>query len=95
MVSAMWKVRLDAVRDAAVRDASDMARQTRQFIAGLDTSERLVLLGLGLIGALYLLLNHFQGRDEGEPANGRFVGLMFVMTAIAAGFGWTISGHNA
>lgn len=95
MILAVWKVRLDAAWSTAARDASEMARQLRQFMASLDTTERMVLIGLALIGALYLLLDQFHGGEDAKPANGRFAGIMFALTAIAAGLGWAISGRNA
>lgn len=95
MIGAIWKVRLDAACSVVARDASDMARQMRHFIASLDTTERMVLIGLALIGAFYLLLDQFHAGDDARPANGRFAGIMFALTAIAAGLGWAISGRNA
>ena len=93
MIPGMWKVRLDAALSAAARDVGDMTRQARVFIASLDTAERLVLIGLALIGALYLLLDQFD--KDTKLANGRFVGILFALTAIATGLGWAISGRSA
>jgi len=95
MIPGMWKLRLDAALSAAARDVGDMTRQARVFIASLDTAERLVLIGLALIGTLYLLLDPFHADKDTKPANGRFVGILFALTAIATGLGWAMSGRSA
>lgn len=76
-------------------ELGDLFRQVKVFVVGLDTAEQMVLLGLMMIGLFYLVLSHFQRRDDTERAGAHFAGLIFVMVAVAAGFGWTVSSHSA
>jgi len=95
MTGENWKARVDSALSGVGRDLDEMVHKAKVFVAGLDTTEKLVLIGLVLIGLFYLLLHHVQSREDGESQGGRFVGLLFVMVAIAAGFGWTVSDHSA
>ena len=95
MTGDNWKARVDSALSGVGRDLNEMVHKAKAFVSGLDTTEKLILLGLVLIGFFYLLLHHFQSREDGEKAGGRFVGLMFVMMAVAAGFGWMMSEHGA
>jgi hypothetical protein len=36
---------------------------------------------------------HFQGGDEDKRAGGGFVGILFMMLAMAAGLGWMASDY--
>jgi hypothetical protein len=91
----IWKARLDSVLSGIGRDLDDMVRQSKLFLERLDSTERIVLLGLMLIGFLFVLLHQFNRSDENQNAVGRFVGLLFAMVTLAAAAGWTIADHTA
>jgi|JI10StandDraft_1071094.scaffolds.fasta_scaffold363747_2 hypothetical protein len=95
MSDVMWKARAESALSGVGRDVNELARQAKAYLAGLDTTERLVLLGLVAIGLFYFVLVYFQRREDEEKAGGHFMGLMFVLVALAAGAGWTISGLSA
>ena len=95
MSTDIWKARLDSALSGMRRDLDDMVRQSRQFLERLDSTERVVLLGLLLIGVLFLLLHHFNSSDDNQNSTGRFVGMLFVMVTVAAGAGWMIADHTA
>lgn len=90
-----WKARIDSALSGIGRDIDEMVRRGRQFVEGLETTERLVLLGLVMIGLFYLMLGHFRGGNEEDKAGGRFIGILFVTVAAAAGLGWMASGYTA
>ena len=91
MLADNWKARIESARSGVGRDLNDMVSQGSRFVEGLDTNGQIVLLSLVLIGLFYLVFGHFQGGDEAERAGGRFVGMMFMMVAMAAGLGWMAS----
>jgi hypothetical protein len=91
MEGHIWKARIDTALANAGRDIGDALRQAKAYISGLDATERLILIGLATIGLFYLLFSHVARRRGGEPAEGRFVGLLFVMVAFAAGIGWMMA----
>lgn len=95
MLAENWKARIESALSGVERDLNDLLAQAGRFVAGLSTTELLVLMGLVLIGMFYLLLGHFRGGDEYERAAGRFVGIMFVMVVMAAGLGWMASAYAA
>lgn len=87
-------VRINSALSDLRHELGALFRQVKAYIVGLDTAEQMVLLGLLMIGLFYLVLNHFQRREDTERAGARFAGLIFVMVAVAAGFGLTVSGHT-
>ncbi len=95
MSTSIWKARLESALSGIERDLDDMVRQAKLFLERLDSTERIVLLGLMLIGFLFVLLHQFKSGDESQNEVVRFVGLMFAMTALAAAAGWTIGGQAA
>ncbi len=95
MNMSIWKARIDSALSGIGRDLDRMAREARQILEGLDSTERIVLLGLMLIGILFLMLHYFRGRGEAEDGVGQFVGVLFMLTALAAGAGWTVAGYTA
>jgi hypothetical protein len=94
MSSVNWKSQMDAALAGVNRDLHSMGRDVKQYIAALDTTERLVLLGLAFIGLFYLLIRHFRNRTEGEQAEQKFAGLLFVIVAFGVGLVWIGSGHR-
>ncbi|MBA4338537.1 hypothetical protein [Hyphomonas sp.] len=95
MLADIGKERIESALSGVGRDLDDMVGQGKRFVEGLDTTEQLVLVGLILIGLFYLVFGHFQGGDPDEKAGGRFVGIMFMMVAMAAGLGWMASDYAA
>jgi hypothetical protein len=95
MLADIGKERIESALSGVGRDLDDMVGQGKRFMEGLDTTEQLVLVGLVLIGLFYLVFGHFQGDDPDEKAGGRFVGIMFMMVAMAAGLGWMASDYAA
>jgi len=95
MLADNWKARIESALSGVGRDLNDLLAHAARFVVGLSTTEQLVLTGLVLIGFLYLMFGHFRGGDEDEKAGGRFVGIMFVMVAMAAGLGWMASASAA
>ncbi len=95
MDGEIWTSRLDSALARAARELADLAGQARRFVAGLDLTEQLVLLGLVMIGLFYLVLTHLQASEDGQKAGGRFAGVLFVLLAVAAGFGWRVSEGTA
>jgi hypothetical protein len=95
MLADIGKERIDSALSGVGRDLNDMVGQGKRFVEGLDTTEQLVLMGLVLIGLFYLVFGHLQGASEDERAGGRFVGIMFMMVAMAAGLGWLASDYAA
>lgn len=93
MLADNWKARIGSALSGAGRDLNDMVSQAIRFVEGLDTNGRIVLLGLVLIGLFYLVSGHFQGGDEDKRAGGRFVGITFIIVAMAAGLGWMASDY--
>lgn len=91
MEGGLWKARLDSALSNAGRDIGDMYRQVTAYTGNLSATERLILLGLAMLGIFYLVLSHLARRRKGESADGRFVGLLLVMMALAAGAGWLVS----
>jgi hypothetical protein len=91
MLADNWKARIESALSGVGRDLNDMVSQGSRFFEGLDTNGQIVLLSLVLIGLFYLVFGHFQGGDEDKRAGGRFVGIMFMMVAMAAGLGWMAS----
>jgi hypothetical protein len=91
---ASWKVQFDSVLAGVSRDMQSMSRDAREYLSQLDTTERLILLGLAFIGLFYLLIRHFRTRTEGEEAEQKSAGLLFVIVAFAVGFGWIASSHR-
>lgn len=89
-----WKARIESALSGVGRDLHNMVRRFAQYLEGLQTSEKLVLAGVLMMGMFFLLLHHFQGRREGEEASVRFVGSMFLFVAVAAVFGWMASGQT-
>jgi hypothetical protein len=95
MAQATWKTQVEAaIRDVG-RDLAGMTLEAKHFLAGLSTTERLVLTGLLLIGLIFLLLSQFRKRDGAEHGEGQFAGFLFLFVAAAAGAGWMMSGHTA
>jgi hypothetical protein len=95
MLADNWKARIESALSGVGRDLDVMVTQGRRFVEGLNTTEQLVLTGLALIGLFYLVFGHFKGGDEHEKAGGRFVGIMFMIVAMAAGLGWMASDYAA
>lgn len=95
MSDVMWNVRMESVLSDIGRTLGEFTRETGRFLASLDTTEKLVLLALALIGLFYVVLHHFQRREDESHAGGQFAGMMFVMASLAAGVGWTLSNHTA
>ncbi len=95
MLGNNWKARIDSALSDVERDLNSMVRQGTQFVQGLETTERLVLLCLVTFGMFYLLAGHFGGRTEDERAGGRFIGVMFMTVAAAASLGWIASSITA
>lgn len=95
MDGANWTSRIDSALAKAARDLADIAGQARRFVAGLDLTEQLVLLGLLMIGLFYLLLTHFQASEDGQKAGSQFAGFLFASVAVAACFGWMVSDGTA
>lgn len=95
MLADIGKERIESALSGVGRDLDDLVGQGKRFVEGLDTTEQLVLMGLVLIGLFYLVFGHFQGGSEDERAGGRFVGIMFMMVAMAAGLGWLASDYAA
>ncbi|MBA3069439.1 MAG: hypothetical protein FP825_13285 [Hyphomonas sp.] len=95
MDAGIWKDRIDSTLTRVERDLGDIAAGARHYFARLDTAERMVFLGLLVIGLFYLLLRHFQRPEDGEETDGQFAGFLFVIVAVAAGFGWMVSGQTA
>jgi hypothetical protein len=95
MAQAIWKTQVETALHFIARDLAGMEREARQFLAGLNTTERLVLTGLLMIGLFFLLLSQFQKRDGAENGEGKFAGFLFLLVAVAAGAGWMISGDTA
>ncbi|MEQ9505992.1 MAG: hypothetical protein RLO80_06945 [Hyphomonas sp.] len=95
MSTGIWKARLDSTLSGMERDLDEMARQARLFLERLDSTERIVLLGLMLIGVLFFLLHHFKGSDESQNQVGQFVGVLFAMVTVAAVAGWTVADYTA
>ncbi|MDP1554816.1 MAG: hypothetical protein Q8L84_05090 [Hyphomonas sp.] len=91
MLGNNWKARIDSALSDVGRDLNNMVRQGAQFVEGLETTERLVLLCLVTFGTFYLLVGHFRGKTEDERAGGRFIGVMFMTVAAAASLGWMAS----
>lgn len=91
MEGGLWKARIESALWNIGRDIGDMYRQVVAFLGQLSTMERLILIGLALMGTLYLLISHVARRRRGEAAESRFVGILFVFVAIAAGAGWLIA----
>jgi len=91
MLADNWKARIESALSGVERDLNDMVSQTIRFVEGLDMAGQIVLLGPFLIGLFYLVFGHFQSGDEDKRAGGRFVGIMFMMVAMAAGLGWMAS----
>ncbi|HAY08254.1 MAG TPA: hypothetical protein DCY26_16575 [Hyphomonas sp.] len=91
MEGGLWKARIESALASIGRDIGDMYRQATSFLGHLSMSERLVLIGLALMGTLYLLISHIARRRKGEAAESRFVGILFGIVAIAAGAGWLIA----
>jgi hypothetical protein len=94
MGGGLWKARLESALANAGRDISDMYRQMTAYIGNLSATERLVLLGLAMIGLFYLLFSHLSRRRNGDSPEGRFAGILFIMVALAALAGWMMSGGN-
>ncbi len=91
MLGSNWKARIDSALSDVERDLNNMVRQGTQFVQGLETTERLVLLCLVTFGLFYLMVGHFRGKTEDERAGGRFIGVMFMTVAAAASLGWMAS----
>jgi hypothetical protein len=91
MADGSWKARFDAILAGFDRDLARMGREVDHFLSVLDTTERLVLLGLAFIGLFYLLIRNFQRRSSDEEASGRFAGLLLVVLTFAVGLGWMFS----
>jgi hypothetical protein len=95
MLHDMWKTQIAPVLDGAARDFADLGREAKRFFIGLDTNEKVTLVCLLLIGLFVLMLNHFQRRDDGERATGRFATTLFVIALVAVSFGLMASGDSA
>lgn len=96
MAQAIWKTQVETAMHDIGRDLAAMTREAKHFLAGLSTTERLVLTGLLMIGLFFLLLSQFQKRDGAEHGEGQFAGLLFLLVAAATGAGWMMSGgHTA
>lgn len=91
MLADDWKARIESALTGVGRDLNDMVSQAIRFVEGLDKAGQIVLFGLVLIGLFYFLFGLFQGGDEDKRAGGRFVGILFMMVAMAAGLGWMAS----
>ncbi len=95
MLLDMWKTQIEPVLDGAARDFADLGREAKRFLAGLDTNEKLTLVSLVLIGLFVIVLKHFQRREDGEQASGRFAASLFVIGLVAVSLGLMASGDRA
>ncbi len=91
MEGGLWKARIESALASIGRDIGDMHRQMTAYLGHLSTTERMVLIGLALMGTLYLLISHIARQRNGEAAESRFVGILFAFVAMAAGAGWLIA----
>lgn len=91
MDGGLWKARLEAALWSIGRDIGDMNRQMNAALAQLSLTERLILIGVALMGILYLAVSHVARRRKGEAAESRFLGILFFLVASAAGAGWMMA----
>lgn len=94
MVGFIWTARIESVLSGVGRDLHDIVRHFTQDLERLQTTQKLVLAGLVIVGLFFVLLRHFRGQQEGESAGVQFVGLMFVCVTLAAGLGWLAGGQT-
>jgi NhaP-type Na+/H+ or K+/H+ antiporter len=85
---------LDAALAGLERDFGRVAREMEQFFSVLGTTEKLVLVGLTLLGLFYLLIRNVQRRRSEEQAEQRFVGLLLVVLTFAVGLGWIVADRH-
>lgn len=95
MAHAISRTQVETAIQNVGRDLAGMTLEAKHFLAGLSTTERLVLTGLLTIGLIFLLLSQFRKRDGAEHGEGQFAGFLFLFVAAAAGAGWMMSGHTA
>ena len=91
MEGGLWKARIESALASMGRDIGDMYRQMTAYLGHLSMTERLVLLGLALMGVFYLLFSHLARRKRGEAAESRFLGILFVFAVSATGAVFMIS----
>lgn len=95
MEGGLWKARIESALASIGRDIGDMYRQMTTYLGHLSTTERLVLLGLALMGTFYLIFSHLARRKTDEAAESRFVGILFVFAVSATGAVFMISSSRS
>jgi protein-S-isoprenylcysteine O-methyltransferase Ste14 len=86
---------MDAMLHTASRGLGDFWREMKTLFAGLDATERMVVVCLVVIGVFYVLLGYFQRGSSGNDSTVRFAGLMFASVVLLAGAGWMVSAGAA
>ena len=91
MLADNWKALIEAALSGAGRDLNDMV-SLGAFLSKDWTRRGRQSCSARPDWPVLHCVWPFPGGDEDKRAGGRFVGIMFMMVAMAAGLGWMASG---